>query len=65
METGQYLSRLRHERNMTQIELSAICGHRSERICEWERNKHQIKLSVFLEILNSLHIKNVTYILRD
>ncbi|WP_424002505.1 helix-turn-helix domain-containing protein [Maribacter sp. IgM3_T14_3] len=65
MYTGKYLSRLRQERRMTQIDLSNITGIRAERICEWERNKHQIKLSVFLVILKALHIKNISYILRD
>lgn len=65
MNSGKYLYRLRTERNLTQRELGDIIGIRLERICEWERDKHQMKLSTFIDITKKLNIKNINYILRD
>ena len=49
---------MREDHNLNQVELGKIIGKRSERICEWERDKHAIKLVDFLEIAEKLNIKD-------
>tara|TARA_R110002020_G_scaffold409529_1_gene619252 strand:+ start:6419 stop:6616 length:198 start_codon:yes stop_codon:yes gene_type:complete len=58
MKGGKYLKKMREDHNLNQVELGKIIGKRSERICEWERDKHAIKLVDFLEIAEKLNIKD-------
>ncbi len=65
MKVGKYLKRMREDKKMSQVQMGKIIGKRPERICEWERDKHAIKLTEFLDIAAKLKIKNINRVFRD
>ncbi len=65
MKVGKYLKRMREDKKMSQVQMGRIIGKRPERICEWEKDKHAIKLTEFLDIVAKLKIKNINRIFRD
>lgn len=65
MKVGKYLKRMREDKKMSQVQMGEIIGKRPERICEWEKDKHAIKLTEFLDIVAKLKIKNINRIFRD
>lgn len=64
MKVGKYLKRMREDKKMFQVQMGEIIGKRPERICEWEKDKHAIKLTEFLDIVAKLKIKNINRIFR-
>jgi len=64
MKVGKYLKRMREDKKISQVQMGEIIGKRPERICEWEKDKHAIKLTEFLDIVAKLKIKNINRIFR-
>ncbi len=65
MKVGRYLKRMREDKKLSQVQMGKLIGKRPERICEWEKDKHAIKLTEFLDITKKLGIKNINKIFKD